>query len=120
MLCFGWQEAVRPGQIFPSVTAPIKVYLTAEDITNIQCSNSTYFPGSRMAEHQISFEALGEKHSGTYTVQQGDDGESFTFHTDGKDLWETINLELEDLTTVRSLLRYCNNLNQYWSVLPAA
>lgn len=65
-------------------------HLTAEDITNIQCSNSTYFPGSRMAEHQISFEALGEKHQGIYTVQQNDDGESFTFHTDGKDLWETM------------------------------
>lgn len=65
-------------------------HLTAEDITNIQCSSSTYFPGSRMAEHQISFEALGEKLSGTYTVQQDDDGESFTFLTDGKDLWETM------------------------------
>ncbi len=63
-------------------------HLTAEDVKNIVCTDSKYYPVSRLAEHTLTCEILGEPVKLTYEVSQHDDGEGFTIHSEGRDIWE--------------------------------
>ena len=63
-------------------------HLTAEDVKNIVCVDSRYFPGSRTAEHSLTCEILGEPVKLIYEVSKHDDGEGFTIHSEGTDIWE--------------------------------
>jgi len=63
-------------------------HLTAEDVKNIVCVDSKYYPVSRLAEHTLTCEILGEPVKLIYEVSQHDDGEGFTIHSEGKDIWE--------------------------------
>ena len=63
-------------------------HLTAEDVKNIVCTDSKYYPVSRLAEHTLTCDILGEPVKLTYEVSQHDDGEGFTIHSEGKDIWE--------------------------------
>ena len=61
---------------------------TAEDVKNIVCTDSQYYPASLLAEHTLTCEILGEPVDLQYEVSQHDDGESFTIHSEGKGIWE--------------------------------
>ena len=63
-------------------------HLTAGDVKDIRWEDSRYYPSSRIAEHTLSCEILGETMRLTYEVSQHDDGEGFVIHSDGKDIWE--------------------------------
>ena len=63
-------------------------HLTADDVKNVVCTDSKYYPVSRLAEHTLTCEILGEPVKLTYEVSQHDDGEGFTIHSEGKDIWE--------------------------------
>ena len=63
-------------------------HLTADDVKNVVCIDSKYYPVSRLAEHTLTCEILGEPVKLTYEVSQHDDGEGFTIHSEGKDIWE--------------------------------
>ena len=63
-------------------------HLTAEDVKDVQCTDSQYYPQSRMAEHELNCEIAGETVALHFTVSQHDDGEGFTIHSEGKDIWE--------------------------------
>ena len=65
-------------------------HLTADDVKNIECIGSEYMPHSRMAEHTFSCEIVGEPMTLKLTVSQHDDGEGFTIHSEGKDVWDTM------------------------------
>lgn len=62
--------------------------LKASDVTNIEWQDSRYFPGMRTAEHDLTCEIRGEKVSLLYEVSRHDDGEGFTIHSDGDDIWD--------------------------------
>ena len=63
-------------------------HLTADDVKNVVCTDSKYYPVSRLAEHTLTCEIFGEPVKLTYEVSQHDDGEGFTIHSEGKDIWE--------------------------------
>ena len=63
-------------------------HLTADDVRNIQCIDSQYFPVVRTAEHTLTCEVHGEPMTLFYEVSKHDDGEGFTIHSDGKDIWD--------------------------------
>ena len=63
-------------------------HLTADDVKNIQCVESQYFPVIRTAEHTLTCEIHGEPVKLFYEVSKHDDGEGFTIHSDGKDIWD--------------------------------
>ena len=63
-------------------------HLTADDVKNIQCVDSKYYPWMRTAEHTLNCEIHGEPVTLMYEVSQHDDGEGFTIHSEGKDIWE--------------------------------
>ena len=63
-------------------------HLTADDVKNVVCIDSKYYPVSRLAEHTLTCEIFGEPVKLTYEVSQHDDGEGFTIHSEGKDIWE--------------------------------
>ena len=63
-------------------------HLTADDVRNIQCVDSQYFPVVRTAEHTLTCEIHGEPVKLFYEVSKHDDGEGFTIHSDGKDIWD--------------------------------
>lgn len=65
-------------------------HLTADDVKNIECIGSEYMPHSRMAEHTFSCEIVGEPMTLKLTVSQHDDGEGFTIHSEGKDVWDAM------------------------------
>ena len=65
-------------------------HLTADDVKNIECIGSEYMPHSRMAEHTFSCEIVGEPMTLKLTVSQYDDGEGFTIHSEGKDIWDAM------------------------------
>lgn len=85
-------------------------HLTADDVKNIECTGSEYMPHSRMAEHTFSCEIVGEPMTLKLTVSQHDDGEGFTIHSEGKDVWDTIPesglRKLEPLLTSTAELHY--------------
>ena len=62
-------------------------HLTADDVKNVVCIDSKYYPVSRLAEHTLTCEIFGEPVKLTYEVSQHDDGEGFTIHSEGKDIW---------------------------------
>ena len=63
-------------------------HLTADDVRNIQCIDSQYFPVIRTAEHTLTCEIRGDPVKLFYEVSKHDDGEGFTIHSDGKDIWD--------------------------------
>ena len=63
-------------------------HLTADDVKNIVCTGSEYFPGSRQSEHSFTCEIAGEPVSLTYETSYHDDGEGFVIHSEGKDIWD--------------------------------
>ena len=63
-------------------------HLAANDVRNIQCVDSQYFPVIRTAEHTLTCEIHGEPVKLFYEVSKHDDGEGFTIHSDGKDIWD--------------------------------
>ena len=63
-------------------------HLTAEDVKDIVCVDSKYYPVSRLAEHTLTCEILGEPVTLVYEVSQHDDGEGFVIHSDGRDIWD--------------------------------
>ena len=63
-------------------------HLTADDVKNIQCIDSQHFPVTRTAEHTLTCEIHGEPVKLFYEVSKHDDGEGFTIHSDGKDVWD--------------------------------
>lgn len=65
-------------------------HLTAADVKHIECIGSEYMPLSRMAEHTFSCEIAGEAMTLKLHLSQHDDGEGFTIHSEGKDIWETM------------------------------
>ena len=78
-------------------------HLTADDVKNVVCIDSKYYPVSRLAEHTLTCEILGEPVKLTYEVSQHDDGEGFTIHSEGKDIWEKMpEPELRKLESVLS------------------
>ena len=78
-------------------------HLTADDVKNVVCTDSKYYPVSRLAEHTLTCEILGEPVKLTYEVSQHDDGEGFTIHSEGKDIWEKMpEPELRKLESVLS------------------
>ena len=85
-------------------------HLTADDVKNIECIDSEYMPHSRMAEHTFSCEIVGEPMTLKLTVSQHDDGEGFTIHTEGKDIWDAMPeselRKLEPVLTSTAELRY--------------
>ena len=85
-------------------------HLTADDVKDIECTGSEYMPNSRMAEHTFSCEIVGEPMTLKLTVSQHDDGEGFTIHSEGKDVWDTMPeselRKLEPLLTSMAELHY--------------
>ena len=78
-------------------------HLTADDVKNVVCIDSKYYPVSRLAEHTLTCEIFGEPVKLTYEVSQHDDGEGFTIHSEGKDIWEKMpEPELRKLESVLS------------------
>ena len=78
-------------------------HLTADDVRNIQCIDSQYFPVVRTAEHTLTCEVHGEPMTLFYEVSKHDDGEGFTIHSDGKDIWDLMSEpELRKLEPVLS------------------
>lgn len=65
-------------------------HLTAADVKHIECIGSEYMPLSRMAEHTFSCEIAGEAMTLKLHLSQHDDGEGFTIHSEGKDIWEAM------------------------------
>ena len=47
-------------------------HLTADDVKNVVCTDSKYYPVSRLAEHTLTCEILGEPVKLTYEVSQHD------------------------------------------------
>ena len=58
-------------------------HLTADDVKNIQCVDSKYYPWMWTAEHTLNCEIHGEPVTLMYEVSQHDDGEGFTIHSEG-------------------------------------
>ena len=56
-------------------------------MTNIEWQNSRYFPGMRTVEHDLTCEIRGMPVQLRYEVSQHDDGEGFTIHSNGQDIW---------------------------------
>ena len=78
-------------------------HLTADDVKNIQCIDSQYFPVIRTAEHTLTCEIHGEPVKLFYEVSKHDDGEGFTIHSGGKDIWDLMSEpELRKLEPVLS------------------
>lgn len=64
--------------------------LKAEDIKNIKCIHSEYYPGSRESEHLITCEIAGDPVTLMYQTSYHDDGDGFTIHSEGKDIWDAM------------------------------
>ena len=64
--------------------------LSAEDIRNIRCISSRYYPHMRTSEHELTCEIHGEQVMLTYEVSGHDDGEGFTVHSNGQDIWDVM------------------------------
>lgn len=76
-------------------------HLTAADIKNVKCLLTLPIPLDRMVQHDFSFEVLGQKYLGVYTVSQHDDCPGFTIDTEGIDIWERLpESELQKLSYV--------------------
>ena len=63
-------------------------HLTADDVKDIVCIDSKFYPGSRLAEHTLTCDINGEPVKLFYEVSQHDDGEGFVIHSDCRDIWD--------------------------------
>lgn len=63
-------------------------HLTANDVKNIECIESAYLSHLRMTEYTFSCEIAGDPLILKLVVSQHDNGEGFTIHTEGKDIWD--------------------------------
>ena len=73
---------------FDMVKQKMEEVLKASEVKSIEWIDSNYYPGVRTAEHTLSCEIRGEKVQLFYEVSQHDDGEGFTIHSDGRDIWD--------------------------------
>lgn len=85
---FGMGNRSRAAVSVDYVRGRMQEVLKASDVTNIEWQDSRYFPGMRTAEHDLTCEIRGEKVSLLYEVSRHDDGEGFTIHSDGDDIWD--------------------------------
>lgn len=85
---FGMGNRSRAPVSIDFVRARMQEVLKASDVTNIEWQDSRYFPGMRTAEHDLTCEIRGEPVSLLYEVSHHDDGEGFTIHSDGDDIWD--------------------------------
>ena len=94
------QKTLYPAS-FEQVYEKMKSVLKASEITQIVWIDSKYYPHVRTAEHTLTCMARGERLHLTYEVSQHDDGEGFTIHSDGEDIWDRMpESELRILETV--------------------
>lgn len=94
------QKTLYPAS-FEQVYEKMKSMLKASEITQIVWVDSKYYPHVRTAEHTLTCMARGEMLHLTYEVSQHDDGEGFTIHSDGEDIWDRMpESELRILETV--------------------
>ena len=63
-------------------------HLTAEDVQNLRLVDSRYHLSSRSKEHTFTCEIHGEPVKLYFEVSHHDDGEGFTIHSDGNDIWD--------------------------------
>lgn len=89
-------------------------HLTANDVKNIECIESAYTPHLFMAEHTFSCEIVGEPLTLKLVVSQHDDGEGFTIHTEGKDIWNI--MPESELRKLETILESTAELS-YWTSL---
>ena len=73
---------------FDFVKTRMQEVLKASDVTNIEWQNSRYFPGMRTVEHNLACEIRRVPLQLRYEVSQHDDGEGFTIHSNGEDIWD--------------------------------
>ena len=77
--------------------------ISLEDITNIKGISDEYYPTVGHRECILSCEIKGEPNTITYLVQRHDDGEGFTLHTEGTDIWDVMSpSNLRKLETIVS------------------
>ena len=85
---YGIGRRSRVSVSFDFVKTRIQEVLKASDVTNIEWQNSRYFPGMRTVEHDLTCKICGVSVNLLYEVSQHDDGEGFTIHSDGEDIWD--------------------------------
>ena len=85
---YGIGRRSRVSVSFDFVKTRIQEVLKASDVTNIEWQNSRYFPGMRTVEHDLICEIRGVPVRLRYEVSQHDDGEGFTIHSNGEDIWD--------------------------------
>ena len=83
------QRTLYPAS-FEQIREKMKSVLKASEITQIVWTDSKYYPSVRTAEHTLTCMARGERLHLTYEVSQHDDGEGFTIHSDGEDIWDSM------------------------------
>ena len=94
------QKTLYPAS-FEQVYEKMKSMLKASEITQIVWVDSKYYPHVRTAEHTLTCMARGEMLHLTYEVSRHDDGEGFTIHSDGEDIWDKMpESELRILETI--------------------
>lgn len=77
--------------------------LVAEDVQNLVLINREYSAGTRTAVYDFECDIRGEHDTLQYTLEQHDDGEGFTIHTQKDDIWERMSEpELERLEGIIS------------------
>lgn len=77
--------------------------LVAEDVQNLVLINREYSAGTRTAVYDFECDIRGEHDTLQYTLEQHDDGEGFTIHTQKDDIWEWMSEpELERLEGIIS------------------
>ena len=62
--------------------------LTADDIQNLVLIKREYFAGYRATVYDFECDIRGEHDSLEFTLEDHDDGEAFTIHTEKDDIWE--------------------------------
>ena len=73
---------------FDMVKQKMEEVLKASEVKSIEWIDSNYYPSVRTAEHTLSCEIRGERVQLYYEVSQHEDGEGFTIHSDGRDIWD--------------------------------
>ncbi len=77
--------------------------LVAEDVQNLVLINREYSAGTRTTVYDFECDIRGEHDTLQYTLEQHDDGEGFTIHTQKDDIWERMSEpELERLEGIIS------------------
>ena len=81
------QRTLYPAS-FDELREKMKSVLKASEIRQIVWIDSKYYPHVRTAVHTLMCMVRGEALRLTYEVSRHDDGEGFTIHSDGKDIWD--------------------------------